>query len=81
MTYNTVKRLDKSRKDPKETNMTMSNFTQGNSLALGFLIAKLTVGSRTTNMVFFYGGYKVRVCYITKQRVDTCQPMCAIDPS
>ena len=33
--------------------MTMSNFTRGGTLALGFLIVELTVGTRTTNTVFF----------------------------
>ena len=53
MPYSTVKRLGKSRKDLKETNMTMSNFTRGSTLALGFLSIELIVGSRTTNTMFF----------------------------
>ena len=53
MPYNMVKKLRKSCKDLKVTNMTMSNFTGGSTLALGFLIVKLTMGSRITNTVFF----------------------------
>ena len=53
MPYNTVKKLGKSHKDLKETNMTMSNFIGGSTLVLSFLIAKLTVGSRITNTMFF----------------------------
>ena len=53
MLYDTVKRLCKSHKDLKETNMTISNLTGGSTLALGFLITKLIVRSRTTNTVFF----------------------------
>ena len=52
MPYSTDKRLGRSCKDLRETNMTMSNFTKGNILALGFLIAELIVRSRTTNTVF-----------------------------
>ena len=48
-----VKRLGKSHKDNKETNMTVSNFTERSTPALGFLIAELKVRSRTTNIVFF----------------------------
>ena len=51
--YSTVKRLGKSHKNIKETNMSMSNFIGGSTLALRFLVAKLTVWSKTTNMVFF----------------------------
>ena len=51
--YSMVKKLGKSRKDLKETNMTMFNFTGGSTPILGFLIAELIVGSRTTNTVFF----------------------------
>ena len=40
--YSTVKRLGKSYKDLKETNMSMSNFTRGSTLTLGCLIAELT---------------------------------------
>ena len=53
MLYNIVKKLGDSHKDLKETNMTMSNFIGGSTLTLGFLIAKLIMGSRTTNTVFF----------------------------
>ena len=53
MPYSTVRKLGKSHKDLKETNTTMSNFTGGSTLALGFLIAELTVGPKTTNTVFF----------------------------
>ena len=53
MPYNTVKKLGKSRKDLKEMNMTMSNFIRGSTPTIGFLIAEQTVGSRTTNTVFF----------------------------
>ena len=53
MPYNTVRKLRKSHKNMKEINMSMSNFTRGSTPALGFLIAELTVGSRTTNIVFF----------------------------
>ena len=60
MPYNTVKRFGKSCKNLKETNMTMSNFNGESSLALGFLIAKLAVGSRITNTVFFIVDAKPR---------------------
>ena len=53
MPYSTAKKLGKSCKDLKETNMIMSNFTSESTLALGFLIAELTVGFRTTDAVFF----------------------------
>ena len=53
MPYSTIEKLRNSHKDLKETNMTMSNFTGGSTPALGFLIAKLTVGSRATNTLFF----------------------------
>ena len=53
MPYSTVKKLGKSHKHLKEANITMSNVTAGNTLALGFFIAELTVGSRTTNTVLF----------------------------
>ena len=53
MSYSSVKKLGKSRKDLKKTNMTMSNFTRGSTLALGFLVAKLTVGSKTANNILF----------------------------
>ena len=53
MPYNMVKKLGKSYKDLRGTDMTMSNFTKGSTPALGFLIAKLTVGSKLTNIVFF----------------------------
>ena len=53
MSYSKVKRLGKSHKDLKKTNMTMSNFTGGSTSALCFLIAELTVRSRTTNTMFF----------------------------
>ena len=36
MPFRTIKRLGKSHKDLKETNMTTSNFTRGCTLALGF---------------------------------------------
>ena len=48
-----IKKLGKSSKDLKETNMTMSNFTRESTPILGFLIVELTVGSKTTNNVFF----------------------------
>ena len=38
MPYSTVEKLGKSPKDFKKTNMTMSNFTRGSTLALGFLL-------------------------------------------
>ena len=53
MSYSTVKKLGKSRKNLKETNMTISNFTGGSTLALGFLITELTMESGITNTVFF----------------------------
>ena len=53
MPYGIVKKLGKSCKDLKETNMTMFNFTGGRTSALDFFITKLTVGSKTTNTVFF----------------------------
>ena len=46
MAYSMVKKLWKSQKDLKETNMTMYKFTVGSTQALGFLIAELTVGPR-----------------------------------
>ena len=60
MPYSTVKKLKRSRKNLKETNMTMSNFTSESTLALSFLIAKLRVGSRTTNKMFFVVDAKLR---------------------
>ena len=45
--------MGKSRKDLKETNMIMSNFTRGSISASGFLIVELTMRSRTTNTMFF----------------------------
>ena len=53
MPYSTIKRLGKSYKDLKETNMTMLNFTRGSTLTLGCLIAELIVRSRITNTMFF----------------------------
>ena len=53
MPYSTVRKLGRTHKDLKETNMTMSNFTGGSTPVLGFSIAKLRVGLRTTNTVFF----------------------------
>ena len=53
MPYSTIKKLGKSRKDLKETNMIMSNFTGGSTLALDFLIVELTVEAKTTNTMFF----------------------------
>ena len=60
MPYNTVTKLRKSCKDLKETNMTMSNFTRGSTSILGFLIVELTVGSKTTNTMFFVVDAKPR---------------------
>ena len=53
MLDSTIKKLRKSYKDLKETNMPMSNFTGESTPTLGFLIIELTVGSRTTNTMFF----------------------------
>ena len=60
MPYSTIKKLRKSHKDLKGTNMTMSNFTGGSTPALGFLITKLIVGSKITNTVFFVVDAKPR---------------------
>ena len=66
MPYSTFKRLGKSHKDLKETNMTISNFTRASTPALGFLIVELTMGSKMTNIVFFVmdskPGYTVLLC-------------------
>ena len=53
MPYSTVEKFGKSHKDLKKINMTLSSFTRESTLALGFLIAELTVGSRTNNTLFF----------------------------
>ena len=53
MPYSTVEKLGKSHKDLKKTNMTMSSFTREITATLGFLIVELTVGSTTTNTLFF----------------------------
>ena len=53
MPYSTVEKFRKSHRDLKKTKMTISNFTGESTLALGFLIAELTVGSRTNNTLFF----------------------------
>ena len=53
MPYSTVEKFGKSHRDLKKTNMTMSSFTGESTLALGFLIVELTVGSRRTNTLFF----------------------------
>ena len=53
MPYNKVKKLGKSLKDLKETNITMSNFTGGSTPALDFLITELTVEPKITNTIFF----------------------------
>ena len=53
MPYSTVEKLRKSHKDLKKTNIIMSNFTGESTLAVGCLIAELTVGSRITNTLFF----------------------------
>ena len=60
MPYSMVKKLGKSHKDLKETNITMPNFIGESTLALGFFIAELTVGSKTTNTVFFVVDAKLR---------------------
>ena len=64
MPYSIVKRLSKSCKDLKKTNMTISNLTRSTP-ALRFLIAELTVGSRATNIVFC-GGCKAYLCCVTQ---------------
>ena len=53
MPYSAVEKLRKSHKDLKKTNIVLSNFTGESTLALGVLIAELTVGSKTTNTLFF----------------------------
>ena len=53
MPYSTVEKFGKSHKDLKKTNMVMPSFIRESTLALGFLIIDLTVGSRTTNTLFF----------------------------
>ena len=58
--YSMVKMLGKSRKDLKETNMTMSNFTGKSTPVFDFLIVELIVGSKTTNTVFFIVDAKPR---------------------
>ena len=53
ISYITVEKLRKSSKDLRKTNMAMSNFTGESTLALGFLIVELIVGSRKTSTLFF----------------------------
>lgn len=60
MPYSVVKRLGKSHKDLKQTNIIMSNFTGESTSTLGFLIFELTVGSKTANTVFFVVNAKPR---------------------
>ena len=48
-----LKKLGKSQKDLKETNMKMTNFIRESIDALGFYIAELTVGTKTSTTVFF----------------------------
>ena len=52
MSFSAMKRFGKGHKDLKEMNMTMSNFTGESTPTLGFLITKLTVGSRTTTQFY-----------------------------
>ena len=48
-----LRKLGKTQKDLKETNMKMTNFTVESTDALGFYIAELIVGTKTSNTVFF----------------------------
>ena len=48
-----LKKLGKSQKDLKETNMKMTNFTGESIDALGFYIAELTIGTKISITVFF----------------------------
>ena len=71
MPYSAVEKLGKSHKDFKKTNIVMSNFTGESTLALGVLIAELTVGSKTTNTIFC-DKWQTRVHYFVRKRVDSC---------
>ena len=48
-----LKKLGKTQNDLKETNMKMNNFTRESTKALDFYIAEFTLGSKTSNIVFF----------------------------
>ena len=48
-----LKKLGKTQNDLKETNMKMNNFTRESTEALDFYIAEFTLGSKTSNIVFF----------------------------
>ena len=60
MSYSMVKKLGKSYKDLKDTNMIMSNIIRGSTPALSVLIVELKVGFRTTNTVFLVVDAKLR---------------------
>ena len=53
-----IKKLGKSQKDLKDTNMKMTNFTGESTNTLGFYIAELTVGTKTSTTVFFIADAK-----------------------
>ena len=77
MPYSSDRNLRKSHKDLKETNMTMLNFTRESTPAIGFLITKLTVGSRTSNIVFFVvDGRPGRTILLGREwiHVNQCMP-------
>ena len=48
-----LRKLGKTQKDLKGTNMKMTNFTKESIKALGFYIAELIVGSKTSSTMFF----------------------------
>ena len=52
MPVGVLKKLGKSQKDLKKTNMKMTNFTGESTDALGFYIVELTVGTKTSSTVF-----------------------------
>ena len=79
MPYSTARKLGKSRKDLKETNMTMSNFIGGSTPALGFLITELTVGSKTTITAFFVADAKTGYTILLgKEWIYANQCVCSV---
>lgn len=53
MPLTTLKKLGKRQGDLIPTNMKMANFTRGVIIALGVLVAEITVGPKTMYSVFF----------------------------
>ena len=49
----TLRKLGKTQKDLKETNMKTTNFTGESTEALGFCIAELKMGAKTSSTMFF----------------------------